>query len=168
MTYSAPDTESQAQFARRIGVSRQYVHKLVSQGLPISEDGRVEIKRALKWVRANVSTKAGSDDGVTLTEAKTQLLLLQAHKAELEVEQLEGSLIDKGDALTAVRTFARMFRDHVLRFPNRYGPELAATYQIDARSFVASLDEAIRRCLTEEFNEPLPFQPNDGRNNERD
>ena len=45
------ETETKAAFARRIGVSRPWVGKLAGQGLPLADDGKVDVDRAMRWLR---------------------------------------------------------------------------------------------------------------------
>lgn len=52
MTEATDQTESKTQFAARLGVSKARVSQLSKQGLPLNK-GRVPVKRALDWLRAN-------------------------------------------------------------------------------------------------------------------
>lgn len=41
---------TKADLAARLGVSRPRISQLVGQGLPVREDGRVELESALSWI----------------------------------------------------------------------------------------------------------------------
>lgn len=157
MTNQIPETETQAAFARRLGVSRQYVQKLKAQGLPLTKDGQVQLEPALKWVRANVSTGGNKEAEPTLAEARTQLVLLQVERTELEIEKLRGSTVDREFARKSARAFARSYRDHMLRFASRYGPEIAAELGVEPGPMMTALDEAMHKALVEAAENPMPF-----------
>lgn len=158
MTDAIPASETKAAFARRLDVSRQYVGKLVSRGLPMGDDGMINVSTALDWLRANTSTAVDNGgEATSLVEAKTRLLLVQVDTAHINLRRLEGSLVDKEDARRAVRGFARSFRDHMLRFPNRYGAQMAAELGVDTATFIATLEARMREALVDASDNPMPF-----------
>ncbi len=162
MTNNIPATETQAAFSRRIGVSRQHVGKLAKSGLPLNEHGDVRVREALQWIRRNVRPQNGAlspepGDAPGLVEARTRLLLAQAAKAELDLKERDGSLIDREGARRATVAFARLYRDALLNFASRQGPALAAEWGVDARVVVAGLDAELRKLLMEISREPMPL-----------
>lgn len=165
MTNNIPETETKAAFSRRIGVSRQHVGTLAKSGLPIDSNGDVKVREALAWIRKNVRPANGAllDEGGDggLIEARTRLLLAQAAKAELELAQMEGGLVDLAIAKRAMGALARTHRDGTLAFAARRGPELAGQWGVDPRVVVADLDAALRVMLEELAAEPVPFEGND-------
>lgn len=155
-----PEFERKAAFARRIGVTRQYVQKLCASGLPTDENGDVKIAEALAWIAANArqpGSLAVDEANPSLVEARTRLVVAQAGKAEAELLKLQGAVIDKETAKRAVRASFRLLRDTVLNFPNRYGPVIAAEVGCDPRQLIIALDTRLRLMLTEMADSPVPF-----------
>ncbi len=55
---------TKAAFSRHLGVSRARVSQYISMGLPCRPDGRLDLRAALAWVRANVMSPSsiGTED----------------------------------------------------------------------------------------------------------
>jgi len=62
-----------SELARRLGVSRPRVSQFVSLGLPVRDDGRVELERACEWVLDNVIDQ-WTDDASPAVRAAEQIL----------------------------------------------------------------------------------------------
>ena len=164
MTLDPVETESKAAFARRIGVSRQHVGTLVKSGLPVDANGDVKVGLALAWIRKNVRPQHGAlsegpDDSPGLVEARTRLLLAQAGKAELDLAERAGELINRRQAVAGTASFARVFRDGVLNFAARQGAELAHEVGADPRLLISALDARLRQMLVDLAKTPMPHSP---------
>lgn len=72
---------------------------------------------------------------------------LRLRKQVLEVQQLEGKLVDRAKAVAHVRALAEAERNAWLEFPRRAGPSLAAELGADPTALEASLDRAVRQHL---------------------
>ena len=157
-------TEAQADFARRVGKSRQWIHALVKRGLPSDASGQVRIAAALQWLSENVPPQHGAEGGERsgesegLMAARIRLTSAQAAKAELDLKTQRDRMLDRGDARRIAVAFARLYRDALLNFPARQGPELAAAWGVDPRVVVGDLESALRTMLTELAHEPMPFE----------
>ena len=104
------ESVTKAEFARSIGKSRAYVHKLISRGLPTSRDGaKIPMPAGERWYKANVvrrgekpaeetqgpdTVDVPDDDGTTRAEADRRLTLARARIAELELQKAEGLLVE--------------------------------------------------------------------------
>lgn len=155
-----PEIERKASFAKRIGVSRQYVQKLCAAGLPVDENGNVMVANALAWIGANArqpDTLAVDDVTPSLVEARTRLVVAQAAKAEAELIKIKGAVIDRQLARLAVVAYARRNRDTILNFPNRYGAEIAAEAGCEPRALIAAIESRLRDALNEMADQPVPF-----------
>lgn len=161
MSTEAELTEPQAVFARRTGKKPQWISELRRRGLPMTNDGRhVRVVAALEWMRQNVPPAHGSSEGgqggESLMEAKTRLTLAQAEKAEHDLRVAKGSVIDREEARRGAATFGRAFRDEVLNFAARSGPELAHELGVSPRALIAALDRALRQMLVDLGKKPMP------------
>ena len=50
------EPESKSAFARRIGVSPARITQLISRGMPVRADGRIDVSDALSWLEDNLDT----------------------------------------------------------------------------------------------------------------
>lgn len=72
---------------------------------------------------------------------------LRLRKQVLEVQQLEGKLVDRAKAVAHVRALAEAERDAWLAFPHRAAASLAAELSVDPTTLEAALDRAVRQHL---------------------
>lgn len=84
--------------------------------------------------------------------------MAQAAKTELELAEKEGSLIDRRQAAAGAAAFARVFRDGVLNFAARQGPDLAHGLGVEPRALIPALDAALRTMLVDQSKQPMPIK----------
>lgn len=169
---------SQAEYARRRGVSAEAVRKrTVSMGGPIPTHGRskrIDPDEADRLWRLTMSPAGASTSRFegppeadappeaapaaaaafvgnlhALTQARTALLLTEAQLRRLRLEERRGSLLDRQTYLAKFFTTVRAMRDAWLAWPARIGPELAADLGLDATRVMIALEPYVRRQLDE-------------------
>ncbi len=164
--------ESKSEFSKRINVSKSYVTRLVSDGLPLTPGGDVRVDAALKWIRSNVRAKPGRPvnsiegggadaDSGDLLAAKTRLVIAQAERAELEIAARRRELVPAEEAKRAMRAATRTTRDMFINFAARYGGELAGEFELDPGTFIGALEAKIRTALNEAADTPPKFDDED-------
>lgn len=153
---------TQAEFARRHGVSRQAVGDLVSRGVITLVDGKVDERAALHAI-ANVRDPAragkiiaGPEAEMTVADvlkppsgdgqgdlptpeeagafhaAKTRREKAEASIAELKLQQLAGSLVDKGTTWQAITDATALLQSAVDRIADKLAERVAAESNSDA------------------------------------
>ena len=145
---------SQKAYAQSIGVSKQYINKLVRSGAlptqnsridPDVADGVIQAQRELVCpLRRNttppevsaVSSPLGQSPRQGISTAELPTLLLKTRiKSETEKAKLleikakveAGKYIDRDEAETQIFKHFRPLRDNLLTIPDRLDAELAAT-----------------------------------------
>lgn len=161
-------------FAAAMGVNEKTVRAKIKNGRlaeAVFDDGSLDEThaRALWFANSNPARMKGRDlgkksaIGEAASEARSEFNLkldrmaVDLEAAQINLEKLKGSSVDREEARRAVRAFARLHRDHMLRFASRHGPAIAAELGVDAASLVARLDAQIREALIEAFANPVPF-----------
>lgn len=145
---------SRTEYAASKGWSRQYVGKLVQRGrLVLTLDGKVDVEASEQFLamtsdpsRSNTNgqvalvagqierepafphTSAGAlpTAAPDYQKARTRLALAQAEKAETEVRQTNGELVERAVVDEAAFASGRMVRDLLLGLPPKLAPELSA------------------------------------------
>lgn len=162
---------SQAEYARYRGVSQEAVRKALKAGritgLP-DEKGRVRIDpdvADIQWEKntdpkqsarvnapkgaarggAPVKGAQGNDDGGFYWDARSRREMADARRAELELEKLEGTLVERKQVEAAASRIGRLLRDSLMGVPSRLAPELAA--KDDVGEVEKALTDAIRGVL---------------------
>lgn len=69
---------------------------------------------------------------------------VRLRKQLLEVQQLEGKLVDRDHAVRHVQQLANAERDAWLMFPRKAAGAIAAALSVDARDVEAALEKAVR------------------------
>ena len=168
MDHSATETikvsESQADFARRLGVSRQRVNAMLRDGMPIMANGRLDVEACLRWVRANVEPRRGGvnpppsdedadDDGIDLTEARRLKILVDTEFTKVLLAKERGDLVNRAGVRRALAEFVRQQRTVIDNFANRYAAQMAAElgYE-DTRRLTITLELWLRK-LNEAFHQ---------------
>lgn len=155
-----PGLITQAEYARRRGVSREAVRKAVIQGRISLLRGKIDPKRAdREWSQstltrvgrpakagrtgahtsrrpADAASKGGQNGYADARAARERVL---AELAELDLKVRKGTLVNADQAREKVFKAARAARDLVLGLPERLAPRL-----------VGQDEAAIRRILTDE------------------
>ena len=150
---------SQAELARRLGVSRQYVGKLVKQGKIEKVGAKIDFQAAsaaLKMLADPARPRNTPDllpdgseggDSTTFAEAKTMKEVYQAKLARLKFEEESGKLIEKAEIEDKARDIAVIVKESLLTIPNKMMEQLAV--ESDPRKINVALDEEIRAILAE-------------------
>jgi len=175
---------SRTEYANSKGWSRQYVGKLVQRGrLVLTLDGKVDVEASEQYLamtsdpsRSNslgkvplvlghqepeplfphASPAAISTAAPDYQKARTRLALAQAEKAETEVLQASGELVERAVVDEAAFASGRMVRDLLLALPPQLAPELSAMndpWDIEKylmKELRSALEDA-ERIATEDF-----------------
>lgn len=129
---------SQAEFARRMGFTAPNVSIHVKKGNITLKDGKVPWPEAKNELQGNVSKfkqQAEQEKAVTegisennsmnFARVKAVHESLKARKVKLELEQMEGSLVDAKAVKESAFKQARLVRDTLLAVPQRLAPVIA-------------------------------------------
>ena len=121
---------SQDAIAQALGIAKSRVTALKAQGMPVDT-----IAAALAWRTANLhpgriktpvaapvesTVKAidhGSDE--TFLEARSRRERSEANKSEIELAQLQGTLINRAGIEMALETAFRQIRDSIMTVPDK-------------------------------------------------
>jgi hypothetical protein len=149
--------ETQAAFARRIGVTRQRVGAMVKAGCPIGDDGLIHVAVAEAWVDANIEARNRSAANsakkragtVDLTEARRLKILADTDLTRLSIAKDSGELVNKEEVRRALAAFSRLIRDKWVNFANRYGLQIAGAVGAEPKALMAELEKAVRLQLDE-------------------
>lgn len=160
-------------FAKEMGVTDNAVRDRIKKGglaAAVYEDGSLDAEhaRALWFATANPNRMRAkekekpaaarhAEDGKRQNELELRKLELEVEEKEHKIEALKASTVDREQARKAVRAFARALRDHMLRFPTRHGPAIAAELGVDPAALVGLMEENLRTALNEAFEQPNPF-----------
>ncbi len=150
------DRESQAAFARRLGVTRPRVNALVKSGLPI-EGGKINVADGLRWVSANIAPRRGGANAasqteigrIDLVEARRLKILADTTMVRLQISREARDLVDRRQVGLAMSAFSRLIRDKWINFGNRYGQQIAAVVGVEPVHLMAEIDKAVRLQLDE-------------------
>ncbi|MCB2190340.1 MAG: hypothetical protein KQI62_02170 [Deltaproteobacteria bacterium] len=159
-----PELISQAEYSRRRGVTRQAVSKWVKQGtIPIDpETKKIDPAAADAALEANLDTskqrdskpgpvKARAPKGEgdnearpesTLTKARTQREIIQAQRAKVELDLLQGTVVKTQLVEDSTFEAGRLFRDQLRGLPAKLAKRLA----------VAATPVECSEILTEEID----------------
>ena len=146
-----PATLSKKAFGEAIGVSPGRVSQMISMGLPVEPNGRIDPGKGRMWVGEHIdpnrrrATVDGSPLGFASSRAEREAA--DAKSARLKADRLEGNLIDRTAALMAIETRARGERDAWISWVNRVAPEVATATDADLGAVVALLDRLVRDQL---------------------
>lgn len=177
---------SQAELARRVGLTPGRVSQLKRQGLPVGDDGKLDLDEALAWLKANLdpNRRRAAKDGVPvpadppparparpapvrpivgqiseagdLTEARTRLEWLKVQKLELDIAVARSELVPLADVQSALFGFGRLHRDRWQGWASGIVIGMAGRLGIEPAVLFAELDKAVREHLTELAALPAP------------
>lgn len=154
---------SQAEYARRRGVSRPAVLKAVKSGRIVLIDGKIDPEVAdIQWakntaprVQADAPTRAAAIEPretlpdavepVSLNEARARREAVMASLAELELAERRGELVSAAGVEKALASKILGARDALDALADRLSPLLAA--ESDASKVYAMLRREIRQAL---------------------
>ena len=156
----AQELISQSEFARRLGVSRQYVNKLIRLGKIEKfgtqvdfEAASLAIKQVSDPAHAKIADPAPDPDSSapsgprapTFGEAKTMKEIYTAKLARLRFEEESGKLIDRGEMEDRARDIAVILKEGLLALPAKLMESLSLLD--DPREINALLDREFREVL---------------------
>ena len=119
---------SKAEYARYRGWSRANVTNHVKAGnITPTKDGKIDPVKADQELEANSPryNKTQEADGESLAELRRMHEKYKVRRAKLEVEQLEGSLVDAKAVKDIAFRQGRLVRDTLLAIPSRLAPVVA-------------------------------------------
>lgn len=167
---------TKADLAARLGVSRPRISQLVAQGLPVREDGRVELESALSWIAEHTDRsrsvgrarptatvpRVQGQSAPTLTAQPAAdpghvLLVARARKALAETKRIERlekvasrEVISMAEACEYASHFSRIIRDSALSQADRLTDAiLAAAVDGDRERVYRKIRDDNHRMLTQ-------------------
>lgn len=147
----SPQTLSKKGFAELLGVTPGRVSQMITAGLPVEPNGRINVAKGRAWVRANVDPNrrrpGHDDDPPSYRSPRAEKDAAEAMTARLKAEKLAGNLIDRATTLRAIETRARMERDAWIAWVNRAASDLANATGAEMPDLVAGLDRLVRDQL---------------------
>lgn len=158
MTTTEPMTKQAA--TQFLGISRQVIDRLVSEGLPAELDGRgrqrFDPAAVARWLLAKAEASPVGGPGVE--RERERLLKAQADRAELELARARGELVE---AEHVRRTWAATWvavRDMLRNVPRTSADRLLAVAVEGRRPFatalLAEIDDALTRASTMPIDPP--------------
>jgi hypothetical protein len=149
-------TETKTAFAERVGLTKGRISQLVAEGLPVRDDGRIDVDAGLAWMENNLDpakrnkggTAAPAPGGaLSMSEARRLYMVTQVQRARLAYDKERGQLIDAKEAASAVFSRAKAERDAHIAWVSRTAPLLAAETGADPQTMFAALDKHMREHL---------------------
>lgn len=157
---------SKAEFAKVIGVSKSRVSQLIRDGLPVDNNGTIELTAGKRWVAKNLDAnrREARKPAATRTSAPLRGSASQNRnlklKWEAEIRKLEylkesGALVDRETAERSIFERARSERDRWIGAIPRIVNRLAAETDGDTVILFPIVDGIIRDQLMELAATPL-------------
>ena len=146
---SAPQSLSQSEFARHLGVGRSYVTALKKQGrLVLADDGKVLVAPSMESI---AKTSGAPERAAVVTpnysDAKERKEHYAAELARMDLEERIGKLMQADDVKAAIADAATTLRTRLESLPDQLAPQLAATS--DEQQVRAMLADAVEMALGE-------------------
>jgi phage terminase Nu1 subunit (DNA packaging protein) len=163
--------------AARLGVSRPRVSQLVAQGLPVREDGRVELESALSWIAEHTDRsrnvgrarpaatsprtpgqaaaslpgpQPSADPGHVLLVARARKALAETKRIERLEKMASREVISMAEACEYASHFSRIIRDSALSQADRLTDAiLAAAVTGDRDRVYRKIRDDNHRMLTQ-------------------
>jgi hypothetical protein len=146
---------SKAEFARRAGLSRARVDRLVADGLPL-EDGKVAQAKALAWIEANIDpVRKDNWQNGSLNDLRRERERVKIEQQKLELAKARGELVERKAVKKFIAERARMERDSWLAWASAVSARLAASLGADHGRLFAALEEETRTQLRYLAEKPL-------------
>ena len=134
------NSTTKAGYARKVGKSRQAIHKAVNDGrVIVNADGTVDEEASDKQLG-------------TLADAKRREALARAEVAEAKARVMLSKLVDKAAVAAEVAALARAERDALMLLPARDAPAMAAALGVDEARLRLAIEDMLRGFL----ERPLP------------
>lgn len=170
--FSPPTTEKKSAFARRIGVSPGRITQLIAKGLPVRDDGALDIAAALAWVdqhldqsrrlAAKTRPDGMGEDAAGPISVRVEHERIKMERSRLALEQERGDLVDRATAERVIFSRAKAERDAHLAWVMRVAPLLAGEVGADPGAVHRVLDREMRDHLRDLSRTPLEALTHDG------
>jgi len=155
--------ETKTEFAARVGLTKGRVSQLVAEGLPVREDGMIDVEAGLAWMEKNLDPSRRNKGGAintgfgspSVADVRRMLMLVQVQRARLAYDKERASLIDAGAATATIFARARAERDAHMAWVQRAAPLIAAETGADPQAAFAVLDRLMREHLEHLADTPL-------------
>jgi hypothetical protein len=154
MDASDPAAVTQAEFARRLGVTRQYVHQLVKRKVIALRDGLINFAEAVRAIEAaqdparpRTRPKITGDEPATYQAARAMKERYIALSRKLEYERACRRLLTVDEVVFAWQQIISAFRARTLAIPSRLAPQLVMIH--DRKTVQAILTAEVRKTLQE-------------------
>ncbi len=156
-----PRTISKSGFAKLINVSPGRISQMITAGMPVERDGKIDVARSKLWISENINpTRAASQaqgatlfgeekQAVSLTAERARLAKAQADAVELKNAAMRRELVP---AIEVERLWSgewMQLRSRVLAVPSRLR-QLLPNLTIDD---IETIDGELRQMLTEFGND---------------
>jgi hypothetical protein len=152
------ETVSKAEFGRRIGLTRNRVYQLVADGLPVTDDNKIDVAKGKRWVARNLDEhrrEARKPKVATTSETRSEKLTWESRLRELEFKKRSGELVDRASTERIIFERANLERNKWLGWIPRVVSQLAAEAEADPTKLFAVLDRLVRDHLTQLAATPL-------------
>lgn len=165
-TAKAPVTVTRLAYAKSRGLTSGRISQLISEGLPVDKDGKIDPDKADEWRSENIAPRPAPAEGAPSRDARSGAMSsfadvrrakasIEARLAHLELQKRQGELIEKAVVEKTVFERARYERDAWLGWIQRAAPELAAELECDPAKCFALLDRLVRENLADIAKTPL-------------
>lgn len=149
-----------------MGVTPRAVDQKIENGRlldAVLDDGSLDEVKATKLWKRNTAhqMKRGSEgakDRAGEYNMKLRRMAVDIEIAEINLNKLKDSSVDKEEARKAVRALMRVFRAAMLNFANRYSADIAAEIDADPVVLAGVLEEKMRAALGELSKTRAPFE----------
>ncbi len=118
---------SQEELAGLLGVTPRWIRDLDRRGLPSSGSGKAKrypLPEAIRWYTEHRVEAATDRQGAGLQAAMTRRQIAAARTAEMQLAQLEATLIPRGVHAKVLDQVCSELQDRLTAVPRRYAPEL--------------------------------------------
>lgn len=141
-----PERISQAECARRLGVTRGAVNQAVKSGrLTLEDDGKLIWEKAKEeWERNADIGQRREDSNEDWQAARTRRERAEADMAEIELKKLQRSVVSVEEAKKEFFDCSRLIRDKILQLPKRLAPMLVG---LDQRNIAIKLQDELTAAL---------------------
>jgi len=157
------DIVTKTAFAKIAGLTKGRISQLIEMGMPIRNDGKVDVNLGLAWIENNLDearrNKGGTTPmtsrGSTMAEARRLHEIFKVQRAKLAFEKEQGKLIDVADAERTVFARAKAERDAHIAWVQRSAPLMAAELGVETGTVFTVLDRLMREHLEHLAETPL-------------
>jgi phage terminase Nu1 subunit (DNA packaging protein) len=144
---------SKAELAKILGKDEKTIFRMSKEGLPIKAQGqrgvrsKYDTEEVIDWLVKK------SSNGKEMENARIRLTLAQANKAELEVMELEGSLIPIEHVQDLWADIVKRVRAKLLSLPSRMAPQVSQVKN------GKEAERVLKKCVHEALNELTAYEP---------